>query len=333
MQPCHIAVVVLMACACARGEPPSAADVQNQRQRLAALEQVIAIADGPSAKLAHCTEALRDATDADFRGKVLAIASKIAAPELETFLIQMARNDPDAMIRGRAAAVLGQQGSKDCLGVLAELAASDKPTTFQVGCIQSTGTTRRQATFALADLACRFPDVATRVAAVLRDLKTPEPDPERLADARIQALYQVTRDEPLIKPFLDRLRAGDPEQRISGVVAFRFLKLRQAPRELVRLLDDPSPKVTSWVALVLGEIGDPAVLPALMTAAADRKREAGTRCNAIFSLGRMKAAPAADLMTELLEDPNPTVSANAAIALYRITGKRTPQFPEGYNAD
>ena len=116
-------------------------------------------------------------------------------------------------------------------------------------------------------------------------------------------------------------------------MAFRFLKLRQAPRELVRLLDDPSPKVTSWVALVLGEIGDPSVVPPLLTAAADRKREAGTRCNAIYSLGRLKAAQAADMMTELLEDPNPTVSANAAIALYRITGKRTPQFPEGYNAD
>jgi HEAT repeat protein len=319
MQPCHIAVVVLMACACARGEPSSAVDVQNQRQRLAALEQAIAIADSPSAKLAHCTDTLRDAPDADFRGKVLAIASKIAAPELEAFLIRTARTDPDAMIRGRAAAGLGQQGSKDCLGVLAELAASDKPTTFQVGCIQSTGTSRRQATFALAELACRVPDVAPRVAAILRDLKTPpEPDPERLADARIQALYQVTKDDSLIKPFLDRLRADDPEQRISGVVAFRFLKLRQAPHELVRLLDDPSPKVTSWVALVLGGIGNPAAVPPLMTVATDRKREAGTRCNAIFSLGRLKAAPAADLMTELHAEPNPTVSANAAIALYRI---------------
>jgi hypothetical protein len=178
---------------------------------LAALEQAIAVADSPSVKLAHCTDALRDAPDADFRGKVLAIASKIAAPELEAFLVRVARTDPDAMIRGRAAAVLGQQGSKDCLGVLAELAAFNKPTTLQVGCMQSTGTTRRQATFALAELACRFPDVAPRVAAVLRDLKTPpEPDPERLADARIQALYQVTRDGALITPFLERLRAGDP---------------------------------------------------------------------------------------------------------------------------
>ena len=200
MQPFRIAVVVLIACA--QGKPPSAEDGQNQRQRLATLEQAVAVADSPSAKLAHYAEALRDAPDAEFRGKVLAIASKTAAPELEAFLIRMAQTDPDAMIRGRAAAVLGQQGSVDCLAVLAELAASDKPTTFQIGCIRSTGTTRRQATFALAELAARFPDASPRVAAILRDLKTPpDPDPERLADARIQALYQVTKDGALIKPF------------------------------------------------------------------------------------------------------------------------------------
>jgi hypothetical protein len=36
-------------------------------------------------------------------------------------------------------------------------------------------------------------------------------------------------------------------------------------------------------------------------------------------------------MEQLLKDP--TVAANAAIALYRITGKKVEQFPAGYNAD
>lgn len=334
MQPLNVAAVVLIACAWVHAKPPSPDTIQDQRRTLTALEQAIVAAGTPSEKLAQCTAALRAAPDADFRGKILELASKIAAPELEAFLTSSARTDPDSMVRGRAATFLGQRGSRDCLAVLAELAASDKATAFQVGCIQSTGTSRRQATFALAELAGRFPDTAPRIAAILRDLKTPpEPESEHLGDARIQALYQITKDEALIKPFLDRLRADDAEQRISGVVAFRFLKLHQAPRELIRLLDDPSPKVTSWVALVLGEIGDASAVPSLMTAAADRKRDAGTRCNAIFSLGRMKAATAADLMTRLLEDPDPTVSANAAVALYRITGKRTPQFPEGYDAD
>jgi hypothetical protein len=32
-------------------------------------------------------------------------------------------------------------------------------------------------------------------------------------------------------------------------------------------------------------------------------------------------------------DPEPVIQTCAAIALYRITGKKVKQFPEGYNAD
>ena len=107
MQPLNVAVVVLIACTCIQAEPPSPDKIQDQRRTLAALEQAIAAAGRPSEKLARCTDALRDATDADFRGRILEIASKIAAPELEAFLIPIARTDPDAMVRGRAATILG----------------------------------------------------------------------------------------------------------------------------------------------------------------------------------------------------------------------------------
>jgi hypothetical protein len=36
-------------------------------------------------------------------------------------------------------------------------------------------------------------------------------------------------------------------------------------------------------------------------------------------------------MEKLLNDP--AVAASAAVALYRITGKKTERFPAGYNAD
>ena len=70
-----------------------------------------------------------------------------------------------------------------------------------------------------------------------------------------------------------------------------------------------------------------------MKVASDTKDETTVRCNAIFALGRMKTAKAADLMEKLLMDPTPLVQTNAAIALYRITGKKVKQFPKGYNAD
>jgi HEAT repeat protein len=109
--------------------------------------------------------------------------------------------------------------------------------------------------------------------------------------------------------------------------------LKQAPVEIVNALKDTDGNVRSQSALVLGHIGDPKSCAALMTVAGDTKEDAPVRCNALFALGHMKTAAAADLLEKLLTDPSPNVQTNAAIALYRITGKKVKQFPAGYRAD
>ena len=50
-----------------------------------------------------------------------------------------------------------------------------------------------------------------------------------------------------------------------------------------------------------------------------------------MSLGRMRAPSAVETLEGLLSDPD--FAAGAAVALYRITGKKAPQFPAGYDAD
>src|SRR5262249_34364711 len=105
------------------------------------------------------------------------------------------------------------------------------------------------------------------------------------------------------------------------------------PPELVATLSDADTGIRSWTALVLGHIADPKTVPLLMTAAEDPKQDTGVRCNAIFSLGLMKAADAKELMRKLLADERQPVQAQAAIALYRLTGEKVKQFPAGYNAD
>jgi HEAT repeat protein len=210
------------------------------------------------------------------------------------------------------------------------------PTTdLRIGDVGGRSSARRAATFALAELAARFPKVADDAVAQLRALPAVEDakDNEGLADARVQALYQITRDNALLKPFHERLKSSDAKERERGVIAFRFLKLKAAPAALVNALKDASAGVRSWSALVLGEVGDPKTADVLLRVAGDTKEEAGVRCNAIGALGRMKVASAAELMEKLLTDPSPVVQANAAIALYRITGKKVKQFPEGYRAD
>src|SRR5438094_904331 len=85
-------------------------------------------------------------------------------------------------------------------------------------------------------------ETADAAAAALRALRVADDgkDNEGLADARVQALYQITRDNALLKPFYERLKSKDARERERGVIAFRFLKLKGAPAELVNALKDSS---------------------------------------------------------------------------------------------
>ena len=71
--------------------------------------------------------------------------------------------------------------------------------------------------------------------------------------------------------------------------------------------------------LVLGKIGDAKTVPLLIEIAKDASMDRGSKCNAVCSLGSMRAADAKPLMESLLSDES--VKVNAAIALSQITGR------------
>ena len=269
------------------------------------------------------------------RRKVLEVATGFPGPKLDEFLARVLAMDEDAGVRSEAATALGKVGSEKQLAALADAAKNDRTTSILIGDVGGQSSARRAATFAIAELAARFPNLADDAAKKLRALpvKDDPKDREGLADASLQALYQITLDESLLRPFYERLKSKEAKDRVNGVVAFQYLKLKTAPPEIVAVLKDPSPEVRSWAALVLGRIGDPKTAEALMAVAGNAKEENSVRCNAVLSLGQMKTAAAADLMEKLLSDPQPSVQSNAAIALYRITGKKVKQFPVGYKAD
>ncbi|MEX2287218.1 MAG: HEAT repeat domain-containing protein [Planctomycetaceae bacterium] len=315
-------------------KPPSREESDRQSQVLKQLKESVAGATTDAGKLAAITQVLTDESDVDLRRRIVDIATTaIHGRILEEFLIARPTTEKDAGLRSQAATALGQTGSEDCLAVLAKVAAYDQITSNQIGDIRIRSSARRAAIFALAQLAERFPKLADRAADELRTVPaTPDPkDKESLSDARRQALYRITHDETLLQPFFDQLKSDDPKEREKGIVAFRFLKLKKAPPEVVHTLQDPSVEVRSWAALVLGEIGDRNTVAPLVKLAEDSRMERRVRCNAIGALGRMRAENAAELMKKLLSDQD--VSTNAAIALYRITGEKTKQFPDGYNAD
>jgi HEAT repeat protein len=242
--------------------PPTLEESRRQAQALDQLQK--SLADEPTApgKLAVLTRLMKSKPSVEVRRAALDLGTPLPAPERDAFLTGVLAGDEDAGIRSRAATLLGSHGSEKCLPALARAAATDRTTAIEVGCIRGQSSARRAATFAIADLAARFPKLADDAAARLRALEpADEPKGEGLADARLQALYQVTGDATLLKPFYERLRSRDARVRVEGVVAFRFFKLKAAPPELVAALKDDDPEVRSWAALVVGEIEGPAKRP------------------------------------------------------------------------
>ena len=313
--------------------PVTGPEASRQGQVLEQLKQSVAAAKDDADKFAIIGGVLSAEKDANFRRRVLALAAEIKGPPQEAFFMSVLATDEDSGIRSLAATTLGKTGSEKCLAALATSAAFDRTSLMIIGDVGGNSSARRSATFAIAELALRHPKLADKAADELRALPAREDpkDNESLDDARRQALYQVTRDESLLKPFFERLKSEDAKVRMDGANAFQFLKLKKAPPELVAALNDEDAGVRSNVALVLGGIGDPKTVEPLMAIAADAEAERGPRANAIYSLGQMRAKRAADLMEKLLADPS--VATNAAVSLYRITGKKVKEFPEGYNAD
>lgn len=332
----HLALAFLVLAAdLTRGGPPAREEADRRQKLIADLKADLAAEGTTAGKVAALARIFKAEPGPDVRRAVLEQLPKQSDTALDRFLADVLGGDADAGIRGLAAHALGTHGTDQCLPALAKAASADEATEVQRGCVVGKGTARRAATFAIAQLASRHPKLADKAAAALQELPPPPDrnDAESLADARAQALYQVTLDENLLVPFIERLGSKDARVREGGAVAFRFFKLKAAPPELVKTLADPDAGVRSWAALALDEIADPKTVPALAAVAADPKQDPGLRCNAIDSLGRTKAGAGPELMRKLLADASEAVQVQAAIALYRLTGEKVKQFPAGYDAD
>jgi HEAT repeat protein len=318
-------------------QPITGEEARRQDQVIEELKSALAAQPKVEAKFALIEKGMKEEKSVPLRTRMLQVAAGVTGPEIEAFLTPLLTSEADAGIRSRVATLLGLRGSEMCLAALVQCAEKDKTTDVEVGCMRGRSSARRSAIFAIADLAARHPKIAADAAAKLRVLSVKENDEprfnEQLDDARIQSLYQITRDDTLLKPFYDRLKSKDEKDRRSGVVAFRFLKPKKAPSEVVDALKDTSTDVRQWTALVLGEIADPKTADVLLATACDLKEDTGVRGNAIDAVGRMKIASTAERIEKFLMDVEPVIQTSAAIALYRITGKKVKQFPEGYNAD
>jgi beta-lactamase regulating signal transducer with metallopeptidase domain/HEAT repeat protein len=306
--------------------PVSPSELARRRSVMAALEKGLLRDTSDAARLKVMVDAATAEPASDVRRAMIRRAGRLAMGVQEDFLLDRLKNDPDFFMRQNAASGLGEIGLEATADALIAAAQSDRSTPGLMGDVgSSAGTCRRAAVFALAELAERHGKIAPRIVLVLRDLPlTYDPkDNEHLYDARLQALYQITGEATLLEPFYQRLKSPDARERESGVIAFRFLKLRKAPAELVERLRDQDGQVQSWAALVLGEIGDLVAAEGLIGVATDAKANIYARVNAVASLGQLRAQAAVPALEGLIEVREGNIGDHAKSALELIRSSAT----------
>jgi len=161
----------------------------------------------------------------------------------------------------------------------------------------------------------------------------------------VRALGEMAGPDAL--PFLlESLKDGNKNVRHSAVLALSQIGPAAVPR-LVEALQEGSGSVASHAALALGRIGDPAAVPALIGALADRatchnatralgaiggteavraliealeSEYKGARQGAVNALGQLGDSRAVPALVRLLEDEYPSIRTRAVWALGQLGG-------------
>jgi hypothetical protein len=106
------------------------------------------------------------------------------------------------------------------------------------------------------------------------------------------------------RSLLDDLTNGSDEKQYNAAIEFGKQKETRAVEALTFIIKDDDPFVREAVALSLGEIGDPAAVPALSDAATGDSSST-VRENAVYSLGQIGDPAAIGTLAEILRDEGP----------------------------
>jgi HEAT repeat protein len=145
---------------------------------------------------------------------------------------------------------------------------------------------------------------------------------------------------PHLNRVVGRLRDADLEVRLAAVRVLGDSGNKSARRVLMPLLLDPSQIVRRAAAAALGDLGlDPAdqqrelaSLRLQELVASLRRGDDQVRASAARELGLSGRKQALPPLRRLLEDPSPRVSAAAARAVARISGRPAPAGPQAESA-
>jgi HEAT repeat protein len=162
-------------------------------------------------------------------------------------------------------------------------------------------------------------------------------DPGLRADARQELLAEANADDPILRcNAIEAMSDADPSDaapmvlkgltdtqpivRFAAAVAAGQMKLVDAYKPLLTMVDDPSPQVQAGVRFALHRLGDTRL-------SHDLERLAGNadphvRGTTAFVVGLLREPSATKMLTTLLSDPSPGVRIQAAEGLWRLGNPR-----------
>ncbi len=294
---------------------------EDENVRRAAVEHIPYIEDGRV--IAVLAEALETATPR-VRAAAAAAFAQIESARALPYLLK-ALDDEDGWVRYFAARAIGRHGYSESLDALVRLAEADPA---------------RQVRIAAVDALGRIG--GPRAVAVLAALaETTEPD---LMGAAMGALGHIGHPDAL-PPLLEALRSADQARRIKAIES---LGARGGEGVAATLQWVAAADADAWVAQAaidaLARLTTPEAIDALVTLTADAARrtaavaalahlgeryidaiglgihhaQASVRRGVVEALGRMKHPRASELLTQALDDREPSVRLAAVSALAQL---------------
>jgi HEAT repeat protein len=234
-------------------------------------------------------------------------------------------SDPDPQTRSAIATALGRIGTDRTLPLLLEL-LRDMTDDVRIAAARALGELGNPATVdaMLDEMADENPAVRSAVAEALgrvNDQKSvdvlsrvcaEDPDPGVRKTAMV-ALRRVSAWA--VNPLIHALAGSNIEERIRAVSQL-LGQGKTAVLPLAELLANEDPTVRASAAEILGTLGDPAALDALIRGLNDA--DARVRLSATTAIGRVKHGRSAAALAPLLEDQDNKVAAAAANGLENL---------------
>jgi len=223
--------------------------------------------------------------------------------------------DPDPAQRRVAVDVLGHLGNRNAAGPLLALAEGDAPVELRIRALEGVGR-------------LKDPEVAARLAALATGSE------RRLREVAAWALAQVhgARSEPALRTLLAQ---GDPGVRAHAAIGLgASADPRVADMLEAAVQNERSPAVQAAAAWSLGEVGDDAAVPLLVSALRGAPPlVARASALALGALATQGATAGREALVEALFDPRPELRRAAADGLRGAAPVVTVASPVGISID